>query len=241
MGEYQQLLPIVEQIRQDHPRISAKKMYKMIKPETMGRDRFEVFCFENGFKVQSRRNPQRTTNSLGVTRFENKIQGRELTAVNQVLVSDITYFRIHDKYYYLTFITDFYSRKILGYNASKRLLSEETTIPSLKMAIKSRKYNLSNAIMHSDGGGQYYCKEFIQLTRKYQMINSMGTIVYENACAERINGIIKNEYLYCYNPQNFEQLVKMLKKAVDMYNNARPHKSLKYLTPSDFENMYNCN
>jgi transposase InsO family protein len=232
--EQYQLLPLVRQIREDHPRMSAKKMYMLINPQTMGRDRFEAFCFENGFKVQSRRNPQRTTNSLGVTRFENHLKGRELTGVNQIWVSDITYFRINENFYYLTFIMDLFSRSIVGYKASERLLCEQTTIPALEMAI-SEQNPKAELVLHSDGGGQYYSKEFIKLTKTSLIINSMAESVYENPHAERINGTIKNDYLTGYQPKNFVQLQEMLAKAVFMYNYQRPHDSLKKLTPKEFE------
>lgn len=206
-------------------------MYCLLRPETMGRDRFERFCFENGFKVSQRRNPHRTTNSLGVTRFENHLSGRELTGPNQCWVSDITYYRIQDNVYYLTFIMDLYSHQIMGYKASERLLCDQTTLPALKMAIKYGNASLSGLILHSDGGGQYFAKDFLAITQKESIINSMAESVFENPHAERINGIIKNEYLIGYRPSTFIELQKMLKKAVLMYNNYRPHYSLKKLTP----------
>jgi putative transposase len=233
--EQYQLLPLVHQIRQDHPRMSAKKMYLLIKPATIGRDRFEAFCFENGFKIGTRRNPQRTTNSLGVTRFENHLKDRELTSVYQVWVSDITYYRIGETFYYLTFIMDLFSRRIAGYHASKKLLCSETTIPALKMAIAPIKSSLDGLVFHSDGGGQYYSKSFLHLTKTMKIINSMAESVYENPHAERINGIIKNEYIVGYQPKDFTGLEKALKKAVDMYNCYRPHQSLNRLSPMVFE------
>src|SRR6185369_4092064 len=113
-----------------------------------------------GFKLKLKRNPQRTTNSLGVTRFKNHLQAKELTGINQAWVSDITYYRIANKFYYLTFIMDQYSRLIVGYSASKTLCTCDTTVPALKMAKRSRKgAALDGLILHSDGGGQYYSKE----------------------------------------------------------------------------------
>ena len=233
--EGQLLIPSIEKIRQDHPRISSRKIYRMIQPSGIGRDRFEAFCFKKGFKVKLKRNPQRTTNSLGVTRFENHLHAKELTGVNQAWVSDITYYRIANKFYYLTFIMDQYSRRIVGYSASKTLCTCDTTVPALKMAKRSRKgAELNGLILHSDGGGQYYSKELRKLTKKYT--HSMAGSVYENPHAERINGIIKNEYLIEYKPETFEQLEKMLAKAVVMYNIQRPHQSIKYMTPNAFEN-----
>ena len=114
--ELAQLMPIIHQIREDHPRMGAREMYRLINPQTVGRDRFETFCFEHGLKLKVKRNYRKTTNSLGVTRFENLLSTIELNGVNQVWVSDITYYEMGGMFYYLTFITDLFSRRILGYS-----------------------------------------------------------------------------------------------------------------------------
>jgi transposase InsO family protein len=211
-------------------------MYILIKPGTMGRDRFESFCNETGHKLKVKRNPVITTDSRGTTHFDNHLLDLELTAVNQAWVSDITYYRIKEDVYYLTFIMDLFSRRIVGHKASKRLLTSLTTLPALKMAISTRKnIDLEGLILHSDGGGQYYATELLNMTRKKKIINSMAKSVYENPHAERINGTIKNEYLSGYQPLNFDQLTKLLTKAVKMYNMHRPHNSLNKLNPNAFE------
>ncbi|MES1181741.1 MAG: hypothetical protein ABUL44_03005, partial [Flavobacterium sp.] len=112
LEETGQLLVMVHQLRQDHPRMSSRQMYRLLRPAHLGRDRFEAFCFANGFKVSVKRAFHRTTNSLGVTRFDNLLLDQELTGINQVWVSDITYYRIGERFYYLTFIMDLYSRVI---------------------------------------------------------------------------------------------------------------------------------
>ena len=234
MEEQQNLIPLIQQIRQDHPRLSARAMYHLIRPTSMGRDRFEAFCFENGFKLEVKRSFIRTTNSLGVTRFPNLIMEIEVVHVNQVWVSDITYYRIADRFYYLTFIMDLFSRKIVGYSVSRDLSTENTTIVALKMALDNRK-PIPGLIFHSDGGGQYYCKDFLIITKKHEIRNSMCDSVYENPHAERINGTIKNDYVVQYGPKDYLQLCSMLRKAVDMYNYIKPHKALNAISPVDFE------
>ena len=211
--EQMQLLPIVKQIRADHPRLSSREIYFMLKPQTMGRDRFEAFCFSNGLKVAVVKSKYKTTDRLGLIRFPNLLlSAQELTGVNQVWVSDITYFFMGTGVYYLTFITDLYSRKIVGYTASMTLRTEDTTLPAIRMALKNRYINLnSEMIFHSDGGGQYYCKEFLQLTSHFGMRNSMGKCAYDNPHAERVNGTIKNDYLIPYQPETFEELKIKLK------------------------------
>ncbi len=233
MDEAQQLLHLIGQIRQEHPELGARQLYCMINPESMGRDKFEAFCFENGFRVVRKRSSRRTTNSLGVTRFENLLIGRELTGVNRVWVSDITYYEMEGQFYYLTFVMDLYSRYIVGYSVSRNLLTEDTTIPALKMALARRRIE-PGLILHSDGGGQYYSKEFKELTAHYRIRNSMGKVAYDNPNAERINGTIKNSYLRHYDPRDFQGLKKQVARAVRNYN-ARPHLSLRRISPREFE------
>jgi putative transposase len=174
--EQEQLISLINEIRCDHPRMSARDIYLKLHPACMGRDQLEV------------------------------------TRVNQVFVSDITYFDLGSDTLYLTFIMDLYNREIVGYSESDNLRTENTTIPALYRVIKERgKANLKGAIMHSDGGGQYYCNEFKALTKEMGMINSMTEEkVYENAHAERLNGVIKNNYLYPYGPTNRTSLKRML-------------------------------
>lgn len=234
LEEIGQLLVVVKKIRIDHPRMSSRQMYRMIRPRHIGRDRFEAFCFENGFKVAVKRSFHRTTNSWGVTRFDNLLLGLELTGINQVWVSDITHYRIDEQFYYLTFILDLHSRFIVGYSISENMLTTSTTIPALRMALKTRR-GLTSLILHSDGGGQYYCKEWLKLTSQYLIRSSMCESVYENPHAERINGIIKNDYLVGYGPQDYQQLIVMTTKAVMKYNYEKPHQSIGNVSPDQYE------
>lgn len=228
------LLPLMHQIRQDHPGMGAKMMYEKLQPTSMGRDKFMEFYTQCGFGLPRAANYRKTTNSNGVIRFPNRLAGRELTGVNQAFVSDITYYEIQGKFYYLSFISDVYSRKIKGYRASRSLKTTQTTIPALQQLLAGLSEE-PGAIFHSDGGGQYYCKEFLKLTHG-RLLNSMGESVYENPHAERINGIIKNDYLRHYDPQDFGQLTAMLERAVNNYNTGRPHQSLGKHTPQQVEN-----
>jgi len=236
--EQEQLIPLINEIRRDHPRMSARDIYLKLHPTCMGRDQFERFCMDSGYRIKKLRNFRVTTNSLGVTRFPNMIKDLEVTRVNQVFVSDITYFDIGPDTYYLTFIMDLYNREIVGCSASDNLRTENTTLPALHRMIRERgRANLEGAIIHSDGGGQYYCNEFKALTKELKMINSMTEEkVYENSHAERLNGTIKNNYLYPYGPTNMTSLKRLLDKAVLMYNTGKPHKALRKLTPQSFKN-----
>jgi len=234
--EREQLLPLIMEIRKDHPRMGVRDMYVKLMPSALGRDRFERFCFDQGFRIQKLKNFRKTTNSEGVTRFPNMIRDIKLTGINQIFVSDITYYEMGNRFYYLTLIMDLYNREIVGWSASQSLRTENTTLPALHRLIQQRgKQNLKDSIIHSDGGGQYYCTEFIKLTRELKMINSMTEEdVYENSHAERLNGIIKNNYLYPYGPTNLSSLLKLLEKAIHMYNTGKPHRALGKKTPHSY-------
>ena len=234
--EKQQLRSVLQQVRDDHPSMSAREIYYKVNPTFMGRDAFESYAFDLGFRVKKVKNYRKTTDSTGVIRFPNLIAGLELTGINQVWVSDITYYELGPVFKYITIIMDVYSRNILAAQLSSDLRTINTTLPALRVAIKVRKgVDLTGLIFHSDGGGQYYCKEFVSLTRANDIRNSMCEVVQDNSHAERVNGTIKNDYLYKYGPQTEEQLIRSLKKAVRLYNNDRPHSALGKLSPQQYE------
>jgi transposase InsO family protein len=229
------VIKLVFEIRKDHPTMSCRGMYYKLQPLHIGRDKFEALCDELGLVSERKRSPYRTTDSAGVIRFENLLATLILTNIDQAYSSDITYFEISDRYYYLTFIIDCYSRRILGYSVSRQLLTEHTTLPALEMALQTRGCIPEGVILHSDGGGQYYDKNFLALTALHKMRNSMCEMAYENGKAERINGVIKNNYLRFYSINSYESLLKNVDRAVHLYNHEKPHKALKYLTPLEFE------
>ena len=138
--EREQLRRLVGEIREDHPSMGARSLYQKIRPKTMGRDRFYGWYRAQGFTVTPSKNWCRTTDSSGVIRFKNLIEGIELNDINQVWVSDITYYELNDTFYYLTFVMDQYSRKIKGFCASRDLHTEQTTIPALKQAHHSFRW-----------------------------------------------------------------------------------------------------
>jgi transposase InsO family protein len=202
----------------------------------MGRDKFEQLCYANGLKLVQKKNFRKTTDSTGVIRFPNLIKQIEVTGVNQVFVSDITYFEINGEFYYISLIMDLFNRELVGYSASDSLRTEQTTLPALQRLVYTRgSSNLQGAVIHSDGGGQYYCKDFLELTGKLKMLNSMTEeSVFENSHAERLNGVIKNNYLYPYGPTDLTTLRKALKKAVKMYNTEKAHRALEGMTPVQY-------
>lgn len=231
------LIMLINQIRKDHPTMGSRDMYYKLSPSSIGRDAFEELCRQKGYVAKRPRNFRKTTQSSGVKRFDNLTKDKELTGPDQLWVSDITFFEVEDRFYFLTFVMDVFTRRILGHSVSKRLFTEVTTHISLRRAIKSRKKsNFKGLIFHSDGGGQYYDKEFLKLTREFEIINSMCSYAWENPYAERVNGTIKNNYLQHWEIKTYSQLVKNVDRAVKLYNHDKPHKGLNRLSPIEFEN-----
>ncbi len=229
---------MIQDIRRDHPTMGCRDMYFKIAPSTMGRDAFEEFCRYQGYVLSRIKNYRLTTDSSGVSRFNNLTVNLNLTAADQLWVSDITYFELNGRFYYLTFVLDAYTKRILGHSVSKRLFTEGTTLAALRMAIKTRnKPDLQGLIFHSDGGGQYYDKAFLKLTGSYSIKNSMCKYAWENPYAERINGVIKNNYLKHWLIKSFNYLEKEVDRAVKLYNYEKPHKSLNRQTPIEFERV----
>lgn len=230
---------LIPQIRKNHPTMGVRDLYFKIRPQALGRDAFEDFCREEGYAVKPKQSYRRTTDSSGVKRFDNLTLALELSAPNQLWVSDITYFEVGNSFSYLTFILDVFTRRMLGYSVSNSLRTTATTLPALKMAIAARgKPQFENLILHSDGGGQYYADDFLKLTKEFGIKNSMCKYPWENPYAERINGTIKNNYLIHWTIKDFKQLTKEVDRAVKLYNSDKPHKSLKRLTPDEFEKNY---
>lgn len=157
----------------------------------------------------------------------------DITKPNQVWVSDITYWRVGEDFFYICLVTDSYSKKILGYNVADSL-EGVNALRALKMAIAQASFPLRQIIHHSDRGIQYCSKKYTQTLKANHMRISMAARgnPLENPVAERINGTIKNDFLYHYKVQNLSQAKAALDKAVWIYNNERPHSSVENLTPS---------
>ena len=197
-----------------------------------GRDRFFDFLRANGLLVERRKNYLVTTNSRHHFRkYSNLIKELALPAPNQVYVADITYIRTLDGFCYLALLTDAFSRKIVGYDLSLSL-SIEGSMRALKMALKQNGYP-KGLIHHSDRGVQYCSYDYTGLLKKNGVKISMTeqNHVYENALAERVNGILKEEFLLGGTLISFKVAKKMVKQAVEIYNNERPHLALNYETP----------
>lgn len=229
----EQLRQCVEVERGDHGGGGLEKLYYRIKPDWLGRDKFVKLFREMGYGVQRKRKYARTTRS-GPFRYPNLIEGLLLWEKNRLWQTDITYYRIGEQFYYLIFIIDVYTKVIKGYSVSEHIRAE-ANVRALKMAIDSEQIQ-PGLIHHSDGGTQFLNLIYKKLGLKYQMIFSMGKIAQENAYAERVNGIIKNEYLVYRSITSVRQLKAEVRRAVDHYNYKRIHRHLPgKRSPKQFE------
>jgi transposase InsO family protein len=199
----------------------------------IGRDAFFDLLQANSLLVRRKKRKIYTTQSFHWFRkYPNKIKDVTLTAPNQLWVSDITYWKINCGYVYISLITDAFSRKIVGHHLANTLEAIETT-QALVNALGQLQEIPSGLIHHSDRGIQYCSTGYVKLLSDNQIEISMteNGDPYENALAERVNGILKEEYLEDYNVDNLEQARMALDLAISLYNNERPHLSCQYKTP----------
>jgi transposase InsO family protein len=201
---------------------------------TLGRDKFFDLMRDEGLLIKRRRKYARTTNSdHGFKTYDNKIKGLEIIRPNQVWVSDITYISTQEGFMYLALITDLFSRKIVGYDISDSLEAEGCK-RALKKAL-SIVTDTKGIIHHSDRGIQYCCKQYIKTLKMNTMEISMAAKgdCYENAVAERVNGILKEEYELGSRFRAKDIAVKTTKEAVNLYNTRRLHSSINFKTPEE--------
>lgn len=228
---------IVKEIRKDHPRMGSRPMYYKLRIKEVGINKFENIVQESGLGLrQNKRRIITTFSNPDHYHYPNLTYGLKLNGINQLWVSDITYWLGEDITYYITLMQDVYGRRILGYHADDNMYVENN-LKVLEQSMKLRdiyKYQ-EKLIHHSDKGSQYTCKEYEKRLTDAGIKISMARNSLENPYAERLNGIIKNDYLAYGNIFNLSSLKEALKKVVWLYNNERPHSELDYMTPVEFE------
>jgi len=240
------VLKLVEQIRQEMPKLGTKKVYHMLKEPLkehgikMGRDKlFTLFADYELLIRRKKRKPITTDSDHPFFKYGNLVRGFTVTRINQVWVADITYLHLQNGFGYLSLITDIFSRKIIGYQLYHNL-SAVGPLKALQMAIDGAELSQSEYLIHhSDRGLQYCCSDYITLLRDHFIAISMtqNGDPYENAIAERINGILKSEFgLYATFKSMYEASVAV-EFAIKNYNNLRPHMSLKLETPDSVHQL----
>lgn len=223
---------LMEQARMMHPVIGLAKIHALYNPEGIGRIAFGQLGKMAGYALDSR--PILTWKGTRVIPYQNLLSDKLFNGVNQLWVTDITYYKIGDIYYYISMIMDLYSRKIIAYTVADSLQAKHN-MKILKTAVKTRQLpHAHQLIHHSDKGTQYTCHAYTELLKKHQIAISMCNSVYENTNMERLNGIIKNDYLIHWAPKSFNHLKRLLTRAVTNYNNC-PHGQLKMMSPNQYE------
>jgi putative transposase len=228
------LLIEIDVLRSEHPGCGVEKMYYTLRPDWIGRDKFIETMMGLGYGVKPIKSFIRTT-IPACYKYPNLIEGMLLWDKNQLWQSDITYILVGGRFYYLVFIVDVYTKIIHGYQASDHLRATANRA-ALRMAIRRCNGNIHGMIHHSDRGSQYIDTIYTQMLLKHKVYISMGLKAQDNAYAERVNGIIKNEYLKYRDISSLADLRKQVKKAVTHYNEKRIHGSLpEKQTPVQFE------
>jgi putative transposase len=237
----QELAPVKEMvmgIRMDMPRLGTRKLHHLIKDELetraikMGRDALFSYLKRQNMLIRPKKNYTRTTNSKHwMRKHPNLLQERKVERAEQVFVSDITYIKSRERTHYLSLVTDAYSRRIMGYHLSDDMASESVA-KAMEMAVINRENNLP-LIHHSDRGLQYCSSHYQNLLCKHGVTPSMtdGYDCYQNALAERVNGILKQEFLLnrCNTGKELQTLIT---ESINTYNQKRPHLSLNMKTPN---------
>jgi putative transposase len=241
-GEQELIIGEVLRIREDQRKAGTRKLLVMLQPFfaghgiELGRDAlFTLLCAHNLLvRKRKRRVPRTTFSDPGRRPYPDLTIGLSVLRPNELWVSDITYIHLADKFAYLSLITDAYSRMIVGYHLSLNMRAE-SCVKALQMALRQLPEG-SRLIHHSDRGQQYMSVAYTALLTEEQTATiAISTTQHsdprENAIAERVNGIIKQELLEV-SYKNFEKAQTGIIKAIDIYNNQRPHSSIDMLTPS---------
>lgn len=232
------ILQLVHEIRKPLPRLGTRKMLFLLQPKlashhiAFGRDYLFDLLDDHGLLIRQRKRKVFTTDSRHwMHKYTNLVKEMEIIRPEQLWVSDITYIRMQNQWGYLSLITDAFSRKIMGYCFRQDMLALGP-VAALQMALDARSYSepLSH---HSDRGAQYCSKDYVDLLQREGISISMTERgdPYENALAERMNGIIKGEFNLYSSLVNFEQTSQKIDSSIKAYNELRPHGSCDYLTP----------
>ena len=233
------MLALVKAERAQQPRLGVRKLYHLIAPELqaagvkLGRDRLFVELAKVGLLVERKPSawPRTTQVDPNLPVFKNLLKGFSATGPNQVWVADITSIRTRGAFLYLSLITDRWSRKIVGYHLGQTLETKQV-LQALAMAVQGLK-GAAQPIHHSDRGCQYASHAYVQAVEKAGLAMSMTEKNHsaENALAERVNGILKQEYWLDANFENHQQARQATMHGIRMYNTRRPHTALGLATP----------
>ena len=232
------VVSLIKRERREQPRLGGRKLKHMLKGDLaeagveIGRDRMFAVLRANGLLVERKRGCARTTNSRhSLPVFRNLVAGKELDGPNQAWAGDITYIRTDEGFLYAALLTDMYSRKIVGCDIGDSLEAEGCirALDGALLELPAWAY----PVHHSDRGCQYCCHPYVERLQQRGLPVSMTEVLhcYENAMAERVNGILKQEYELDRKFKTKAQAIAAFEQAVWLYNHRRPHLALDYRTP----------
>jgi len=231
------VVSLVKEVRRQMPRIGTRKLHYLLEDQLrdlgIGRDKLFAILGANHMLIKPARSYRITTDSHHRFRkHKNLIAQITPTRPEQVWASDITYLGGHGNHQYLALVTDTYSKKIVGYDISSSL-SAEGAVRALKMGLKQRIYQDKELIHHSDRGLQYCCDDYQKILQKGNVRCSMTESYdpYANAVAERVNGILKQEFLLEKYNAKLPVMIEMVRSSITIYNQLRPHHSCHMKTP----------
>jgi putative transposase len=233
------IFKLIKPHRHLQARYGCAKLYLDIKDDLikngikMGRDKFYAFMRNYGLLIKKTKRYHITTDSNhGFYKSEDLTVNLDINQAEQVFVSDITYIKLNSQHAYLALVTDAYSKKIMGYKIDTNM-RVQLVKDALQMAVNKRIYKHRKTIHHSDRGIQYCCPDFSEFAQNKGFILSttQNSSPYENAVAERVNGILKQEFGLGKTIPNLKTAQKMVKQAIEIYNKNRRHYSLNMKTP----------
>lgn len=244
MEKEREILRKVREIREIAPGIGAYKMFLILKgiflSEMPGRDWFYSLVHRHHLMLKPQRRRHTTNSNHNYRKYKNLIKGFKPLCINQLWVADITYIDTDCGVCYLHLLTDAYTHEIIGWVVSENLLAENT-VTALDMALHNFEgYDLSSLVHHSDRGSQYCCNNYIGKLQERGISISMteDSKPTDNAIAERVNGIIKQEWIYRMKRfRDLKDAREQIGKIIEFYNNDRPHMSNGMLTPAEMRRM----
>ena len=230
---------LVLALRRFMPRLGGRKLYFLLKPKLdeqgikLGRDGFFNYLRDHRLLVQPIKRYTKTTHSKHwMKKHPNLMESQKINRAEQAFVSDITYVETDEGVHYLSLVTDAYSRKIMGHEVSNDMRAE-SVVKALRRAARQRKTRRP-LLHHSDRGLQYCSAIYQKELKRHGITPSMtdGYDCYQNALAERVNGIIKQEFLL-HKCRTLKELKTLVQESVDIYNRLRPHLGLDMKTPDE--------
>jgi putative transposase len=242
-----EVVNMVLEVRQQMPRIGTRKLYYLLQDRLndigVGRDRLFAILKANHMLIKPKRSFRRTTDSYHRFRkHKNLIESITPARPEQIWASDITYIGNRSNHRYLALVTDTYSKKIVGYDLSASL-GTAGAIRALKMGLRQRSYKEKKLIHHSDRGFQYCCDDYQKVLSRKKVKCSMTEShdPYANAVAERVNGILKQEFLLEKYDVELPIMKELVKNSIEIYNKDRPHYSCHMKTPEQMHKQAQIN